>query len=790
MNLTLTDINDASSLEAARAYVAGSFSVIPIPTGTKAPVIKGWQKLRLTEDQLVQHFTTPCNVGFLAGEPSNGQVDVDLDTREAREAAHVILPPTATFGRPSAPESHFIYRSPQVTKRAAWQAPDGEMHGELRSTGTETLLPPSIHPSGERIAWSSDRGPAEIEADELHHLVTLVAVAALLARNYPSEGSRQDFALATSGALLQAGLSEKDAAMVLRATTVAAGDEEAEKRLATVSGTAARMEAGEPVIAWGRLGDFVDAAVLKKLRRWLHATSGDGRDDGLPQILISQRHLRDQAGDALSALLETNEPPRVFVRSGLLVRVLQHEDDQPAIDDLTVDSLRGLLARAANFMRMNALGYWRPASPPADVVRDLLTIGNWTFPALVGLVETPILRPDGTVLDAVGYDHSTRLIYRPRRDFAPLVVPEEPSKAEADRALSLVDELIGDFRFRDDASRANAVALLLTPFVRQATAGPAPLAVISAPLQGTGKSMLATVFNVIATGHRPAMMPAPKMEEEMRKRITSALRAGNTTIVIDNVDEPLSSPSLALALSAEIYTDRILGRSEMTVLPQRATWIATGNNVRLQRDLPRRAYWINMDAKEMRPWLRKGYRHPDLAEWATSHRAELVWALLVLCRSWWASGRPPADVPELGGYLAWAHTVGGILANVGVTGFLANLEEGYEFADDEAEQWGTFLESLWKAGGDEPFTAASMLAWLRNVPELAQLAPPVVGDLLREGTRSPVAGLGGQLAREANRRYPCGLDKQVFVTRAERDTHAKVNRWRVVLEGFVQDELF
>ena len=785
--LRLTDINDVSALEAAVAYVERSFAVVPLPLGAKVPVIKGWQKLRLTKEQLPKHFDGPSNVGFLPGEASNDHVDVDLDSSEAIVVARLILPATATFGRPSALRSHYIYRCPQAGTRKVFAEPDSHTHAEIRVNRVQTLLPPSTHTHGERIAWTDDTEPADIEAEVLHHLVTLVAVAAVLARHYPEQGGRQDLAMAASGAFLQAGLSSPDAELVLRAAAMAAGDDELDKRIACVPRAQARIEAGERVVSWGGLRTILGAPVVKKLSGWLHATSGE-RDDGRQQIAVSNRHLRDQADDALNALVETNDPPRIFIRSGQLVRVVQDEEGQPAIDELTSDSMRGLLARAANFMRLDRLGRWVPASPPIEVVRDLLTSGLATFPALVGLVATPTLRADGSVLEVPGYDAASRLIYRPRPGFEPLEVPQEPSVLDVAEACDKLEELVGDFRFRDEASHANALALLLTPLVRQAAPGPVPLAVISAPLQGTGKSLLATVFNIVATGHRPAMMPAPKSEEEMRKRITSALRAGNTTIVFDNVDEALSSPSLALALSADVFTDRILGVSEMTVLPQRATWLATGNNVRLQRDMPRRAYWINMDAESMRPWLRTGYRHPDLADWAAAHRAELVWALLVLCRAWWAAGRPTAKAPELGGYLPWAHTVGGILAYAKIDGFLGNLEESYELADDEAEQWGTFLGALSKVMGAQPFTAAELMKRLRNEVELDELAPPAIGDLLREGARSPVAGLGAQLAREANRRYLWGSDKQVYVARAERDGHVKINRWRVVVED-AQGEL-
>lgn len=54
---------------------------MPIPLGYRQKGIKthGWQNLRLTEDELPQHFRGRCNVGVLLGEPSGWLIDVDLD---------------------------------------------------------------------------------------------------------------------------------------------------------------------------------------------------------------------------------------------------------------------------------------------------------------------------------------------------------------------------------------------------------------------------------------------------------------------------------------------------------------------------------------------------------------------------------------------------------------------------------------------------------------------------------------------------------------------------------------
>src|SRR5262249_36880463 len=127
---------------------------IPIPLREKGPRLKGWTGLRLTDQQIEQEFGgAPKNIGFLLGEPSKWTVDIDLDCDEAVEFAGHILPPTAEiFGRASKPRSHYIYQSPGLTSHQ-FEDVDGSMIVEIRSTGGQTVFPPSIHLSGEPITW-------------------------------------------------------------------------------------------------------------------------------------------------------------------------------------------------------------------------------------------------------------------------------------------------------------------------------------------------------------------------------------------------------------------------------------------------------------------------------------------------------------------------------------------------------------------------------------------------------------------------------------------------------------
>ena len=238
-------------------------------------------------------------------------------------------------------------------------------------------------------------------------------------------------------------------------------------------------------------------------------------------------------------------------------------------------------------------------------------------------------------------------------------VPEHPTTEDVERALECIDDAIADFPFVDEASRANAIVSFLTPVCRPAITGPTPLALYDATSQGTGKTLLAEVVSIIATGRAGALSSAPKDIDEWRKQLTSVLRNGAPVVVIDNVMQRLSSGELCKVLTESFHADRILGQSEMLMLPVRCSWIATGNNIQLGGDMPRRCYWVRMDAKCSRPFNRTGFRHADLKGWTLEKRGELLCSLLTLARAWFAAGCPAPAIKPLGSFESWTVVMGG-----------------------------------------------------------------------------------------------------------------------------------
>jgi hypothetical protein len=401
----------------------------------------------------------------------------------------------------------------------------------------------------------------------------------------------------------------------------------------------------------------------------------------------------------------------------------------------------------------------------------------------LGLVGSPTLRPDGSILLDQGYDRETCLFHYQSRNLNIAEIPDNPSANQVTEALDLLNEAIIDFPFADEASLANALALLITPIVRHAINGNIPLALIDAPQSGTGKTLFSNLVSIIATGDICSFITAPKDKEEWHKKITSMLMEVSPIIIIDNVDDCLNSDALASALTNRNWGDRLLGKNEMINVIQNAIWIANGNNIQLGGDIPRRAIWIRLDPQDSRPWKRDEFRHPDLLEWATNNRGRLIRAILILARAWVTAGKPKFKDVILGSFTQWAETVGGILQYAGVSGFLGNVNKMHETLDEENKQWEAFLLILYRHFRASGVTTAEIGAWIKVSPETLAALPDILAYYMNDINKQSIGfnqKLGILLKRRNGTRFG---DSQVRVIATDSDTHRKVTIWKFECGG-------
>jgi putative DNA primase/helicase len=388
---------------------------------------------------------------------------------------------------------------------------------------------------------------------------------------------------------------------------------------------------------------------------WRDGGTAAGAPLNRPTIRISGGELPSIVTAAETALISADM--RIFQRGSLIVRPAHSRVD--IADGNTTTAIRLAPIRAHLLVELMTLAAawerfagndWVPIDCPQRVAETYLARdGAWNVPVLAGIVNCPVLRPDGSVLEMAGYDASTGLLYDPQGlKFSP--VPERPDKEDARRALAVLKDLISTLPFVTDADRSVALSGILTAINRRSLPT-APAHCFTAPVAGSGKSMMVDIASEIADGRRAAVMSLGRTDEEAEKRLGSALIAGDSIISIDNIDRPFGGELFCQALTQTMLKIRILGYSKIVEVPSNAAIFGNGNNLTLEGDITRRAIMGTMDPGVERPELRVFRSNP--LNMVRADRNKYVIAALTILRAFHLAGRP-AQTSPLGSFSEWS----------------------------------------------------------------------------------------------------------------------------------------
>ena len=321
---------------------------------------------------------------------------------------------------------------------------------------------------------------------------------------------------------------------------------------------------------------------------------------------------------------------------------------------------------------------------------------QWAFPRVSGIITTPTLRADGSLLAEPGYDPQSGLYLLPTLQLSP--IPEHPTKEQARAALDMLIDLLSEFPFAKRAmsmsiDRSVALAGLLTAHVR-GSLPTAPVILVRADTPGTGKSYLVDLFAMISTGRLCPVITASKNAEETEKRLGAVLLGGTNIVSLDNVMHDLAGELLCQLSERPVIKVRILGRSEMPECESHTAVFATGNNVAFKGDMVRRGLVCNLEALVERPELREFKK--DALDHAASHRGDLRRR-----RAHHHPGLPEAGAPRVcgpfGSYAAWSRMVRSPLVWLGEPDPIASMDAARE-EDEELSSIREYFD-LWENYG-------------------------------------------------------------------------------------------
>jgi hypothetical protein len=484
----------------------------------------------------------------------------------------------------------------------------------------------------------------------------------------------------------------------------------------------------------------------------------EGGASEAPELLIPGGHVADDGvyteignDDFVRGAIDAL-PPDALYRRGTLVGTIDGEVGSKAFEEAGEDRLRIIIDSRLRLVRWSkarkASDFPQKIFVPAAVDHARLIRAGASIDPKVRcldlLTSYPVVMGADCSLVTPGWNEGRGAFY------------DEPSSLHGivpirgiERIHEVLDDLVVDFPFKDEASRENFFGLMLTPLIRTAIPDAnIPLHMVMASLERTGKGKLATeTLGGVILGRTSPVMPWAGSEEERDKRVTALLKRGDTLAVIDNLDANLSFDSAVLAalLTSRRYTGRVLGKSEMVDLPNTLTLVATGNNVRCSGEIAKRTIPIILQPKTDHPEARNDFKHPDLVEHVRSVRVPLLAALIGMIENWKPS-RLAHDRP-MGGFDAWSRMCGGILRVNGYSGWRTNFEAWVRHADPEGEDLRAFVAAWADRWPDEKKSTAELLKlvddlgvfpWVQKAKTDGGKAVSLAKTVLRKSENRPV----------------------------------------------------
>jgi hypothetical protein len=624
-------------------------------------------------------------IGLATGERS-GVVVIDLDYKPVghskfpeglnglEEFARLCggdIPNTLTVATPGN-GFHFYFKWPgfKVKNSVSALAPGVDVRGD----GGYAVLPPTRHKSGgvyEFVNWGAPI------ADLPEWLASRMAAGATGAVG-------ASFAVPPRPADLPENGSTEDGWRVIDRATNALRKAPEGRRNAVLFRICA--EIGD----WNHVGEIAldDAReailpVLETLGWGDEAKTRDTMERGFQKGRAKERTLvvigpdHQECNDQAIGALATRDD--VYVIGNHLAR----DTGGNGIATMTQANLQEILSRAVDWrQRTGKEKELKRAHPPEWAGREIYDRGFWEGLRVVeGYSMVPVLRPDGTVATTAGYDGATRVVLRAECSVVSM---------SAEEAKALLEDVFADFPFADPSHKAALMCALLTPLAVHAFTGPFPLFLFEASAAGSGKTLLASVCALLASGSIPPVTMFTDNDEEMRKKITTIAKNPKAIALLDNVGKgiKLGGPALSAILTSpdRVWTDRLLGGNNQFEGKLSTVFYATSNQTELAEDMHRRICPVRLVPGVERPEQRDGFRHANLMEYVVSNRELLTSAALTLLVGYMGLGMPTQEAKPWGSYQAWHRLIVGCVAWAGYGTPDAAVEAARESGSSDAEE--------------------------------------------------------------------------------------------------------
>ena len=427
---------------------------------------------------------------------------------------------------------------------------------------------------------------------------------------------------------------------------------------------------------------------------------------GIRTVMTNNQQLRTKAAALWAGVHTNNHPRRIFSFNRQIARI---KEDEAKVELLDMNSARYEFSRLVNWMQETKNEWRTHVDPSQNVIGDALSTHKPPLPELTQVVSIPIVTSKGRLITAPGYDAESGVFYAAESACLPQINSAATKQDALDALKWIEDEVLVDFPFADEASKAAAISIAILPFVRQLIHGQTPLYLLEKPAAGTGATTLGLALCYPFIGKEIPVTTWTSNEEERRKQITAHLASGGGPIFYDNMSGYVNSDVLASALTSQNWSDRILSTSKQAEFPINSTWLATGNNPEFHTQILRRIASIRLVSLMEDPSQRTNWRHADLLHWISIHRKEYVEKILTIVMAWLNEGMPEFQGKPLASYVSWSSVMGGILEFVEVPGFLENVDLKKAAMDNETQVIREFIQAWWEEYEGAPKSPTDIL---------------------------------------------------------------------------------
>jgi hypothetical protein len=418
------------------------------------------------------------------------------------------------------------------------------------------------------------------------------------------------------------------------------------------------------------------------------------QDTAKPELIISDSDPTATAIE-LAALFAARED---FLFNGHNpVRVAIETDNLPRALEVTSEAVRIYAHKLCRPVRIRKMKDGSTVAVPVPLSRDIAQLylngleGAWGLRNFRGITTAPILRNDGDIRIADGYDSDTGLWCHSIPD---LIIPARPDESDARTALCRLREFFRTLPYADATQTldpklgvkatdfAESIGLdestflvaLLTAVCRQSLEL-APAYLVRAPRfsgAGTGKGLAVKAICIIGSGVRPAAFTSGHDHKEFDKRLTAALIEARPAVFLDNFNaKELRSDILASVLTESPAMVRPMGESKTVPLNTRSFVGITGNAVDIAEDMARRIISTSLDAHMENPEQRQ-FR-PGFLDHVFASRNKLLTYALTIWR--WGRQNELKRGKPLGSYELWAEWCRDPLLTLGIKDPVDRIDE-------------------------------------------------------------------------------------------------------------------